>query len=80
MELVPGDVQDLVGDIALHHVYKVLHLMSVQLQLVHLAAVCCLVYQTCNNNIHVYCQLVISITLEREIHLDIFLPFATWKL
>jgi len=35
-ELAPGHLQDLVGDVSLHHLDKMLHLVPVQLQLVKL--------------------------------------------
>lgn len=35
-ELAPGHLQDLVGDVSLYHLDKMLHLMSVQLQLTKL--------------------------------------------
>ena len=35
-ELAPGYLQDLVGDVSLYHLDKMLHLMSVQLQLMKL--------------------------------------------
>lgn len=35
-ELAPGDLKDLISDVSLNHLHKVLHLMSVQLQLTEL--------------------------------------------
>ena len=35
-ELHPGHLQDLVGDVSLYHFNKMLHLMSVELQLMKL--------------------------------------------
>lgn len=35
-ELAPGHLKDLVGDVALDHLHKVLHLVSVELQLMEL--------------------------------------------
>lgn len=46
-ELTPGDVQDLVGDVALGDLHKVLHLMLEQLQLAELHGASCGAHQGC---------------------------------
>lgn len=40
-ELAPGDLQDLISDVALNHLHEVLHLMPVQLQLTELHRATC---------------------------------------
>lgn len=40
-ELAPGHLQDLVGDVSLDHLDKMLHLMSVELQLTKLHRATC---------------------------------------
>lgn len=44
-ELAPGHLQDLVGDVSLDHLDKMLHLMSVELQLTKLHRATCTFYQ-----------------------------------
>lgn len=44
-ELAPGHLQDLVGDVSLYHLDKMLHLMSVQLQLAKLHRATCTFHQ-----------------------------------
>lgn len=45
-ELAPGDLQDLISDVTLDHLHKVLHLMSVKLQLTELHRASCSLYQS----------------------------------
>lgn len=44
-ELAPGHLQDLVGDVTLYHLDKVLHLVSVELQLMKLHWATCTFHQ-----------------------------------
>lgn len=44
-ELAPGHLQDLVGDVSLYHLDKMLHLVSVQLQLTELHRATCTSHQ-----------------------------------
>lgn len=44
-ELAPGHLKDLVSDVALDHLHKVLHLVSVQLQLMELDGATSTFYQ-----------------------------------
>lgn len=51
LELLPGDVDDLISDVTLHHFDEVLHLVSVQLELAELWRGAGVVYDSCNVSI-----------------------------